>query len=283
MNHKLSLLTAASLCLSFTACDDGSDLRPDNGPMPLVVEAWIEEGEAPVVIVTHAVDLTQDSPSFDDFVEKWGRVSIFDGDKRYLLTGHLNKDYMPSFIFTTSRLKGAVGHTYRLLIETETDTVEAISTMQQAPELLPLEARELEGSPGQYSIIARMADEEPAAFYKFFAKSDSTDTRFYGSFLGSLTGDQYDAENGFEITRGVHSGYSDEEFSHYFASGDRVTIKLCAMEEAVYDFWRIYDPAVSLSQNIFFSFSESCPTNLSGNARGYWAAYGMSRRSIILP
>ena len=123
-------MMVVSLCMA-GCVDDGPEM-PD-GPMPLVVEGWIEEGLAPVVMVTRAVDLTTDTASFDGFVEKWARVSIYDGDERYVLTGSVNRDYMPPFIYTSSRLRGQTGHTYRLVVETESDTVEAETTMLPSP------------------------------------------------------------------------------------------------------------------------------------------------------
>ena len=113
--------------LSLSACENQDPSMSDQS-MPIVVEGWIENGVSPVVMVTHAVNLTADSVSFDNFVEKWCRVSVYDGDTRYLLTGTVNKDYTPSFIFTSSSLKGKTGHAYRLLIEFEARTIQSTST-----------------------------------------------------------------------------------------------------------------------------------------------------------
>lgn len=277
MKH-ISLLAAALLAATLFSCEN-SDIEPVAGPMPLVVEGWIEEGEAPVVIVTRAVDLTQPAASFDGFVEKWGRVSIFDGDKRYILTGRKNDDYMPSFIFTASRLKGKAGHTYRLLIETETDTAEAVATLLPSPSLKPLKVVPVEGPDTLFMVRAEVDGIDSDGYYKFFARSELTESRFYASFMGTFAGCDYDPEAGYYITRGVHSSFSDEELGHYYKAGDRVTVKLCSLEPRLYDFWRVYDSNVSLSQNLFFTFAENCPGNVTG-ALGYWAAYGTSSRSV---
>lgn len=280
MKNTLFILISLFL-LSVVSCVNRDD-EPSFENMPLVIEGWIEEGESPIVIVTHAIDLTQPTDSFDDLVEKWGRVSIFDGDTRYVLTGRLNKDYMPSFIFTSTRLKGKVGHTYRLLVETESDTVQSVATMLPTAELLPLEAVKVADSDSLYFVKARISEINKDGYYKFFAKSLSTESRYYGSFLGTFSGAQYDDSKGFEITKGVHSGYADEPFEHYYVAGDRVTVKLCSLEPAVYDFWKVYDENVMLSQNLFFTFDGNCPSNIDG-ALGYWAAYGSMIRTILIP
>lgn len=273
------ILLSSLLAVSCTGYDEPS--VPEK--MPLVVEGWIEEDESPVVIVTHAVDLTDNAASFDDFVEKWGRVSVFDGDTRYVLTGRLNRDYMPSFIFTSANLKGKVGHTYRLLIETETDTVEAVSTMLPAPELQPLAAVRAAVNDSAYFINAKINDIDPNGCYKFFIKSSLNDSRFYGAFLGTFKGHDYDPENGFNVTRGIHATYDDSaDTDHFFYHGDRVTVKLCSLGADIYDFWRVYDNNVYMSENLFFTFEENCPGNIRGGI-GYWAAYGCSKRSVSIP
>jgi len=248
--------------------------------MPIVIEGWIEEGQSPIVIVTHAADLTTDSASFDGFVEKWGRVSIFDGDMRYILTGRLNKDYMPQFVYTSSRLKGKVGHTYRLTVETENDTVESCATLLPSPSLDRLVAVPVEGSDSLYSIRAEISGLIDDCYYKIFAKSEKLESRFYGSFLGTFKGSSYNPDKGWTVTRGVHTGYDkDEEFSHYYVEGDRVTVKVCRLEPELYEFWHVYDNNISLSQNLFFTFAGNCPSNIIGGL-GYWAAYGYSQRTI---
>ena len=280
---KRILLTSALLALliSATSCEPDTTLT-ETTVTPLVVEGWIEDGAAPMVIVTHAVDLTQGTPSFDGFVEKWARVSVFDGDTQYLLTGRINNDYTPSFIFTSSRLKGKPGHTYRLLVETEERTLEATATLPDAPAIASLEAVPLPDNPDLYSIQAYVANPEDNRYYKFFTKTNGTDPHFYGSFLGTFAGKEYSPTEGYTITRGIHGGYNSDEFSHYFTHGEQVTVKLCTLESHIYDFWKIYDSNVSLSSNLFFTFSHNCPSNIEGGL-GYWAAYGSAFRTIRIP
>lgn len=270
--------------LMAAGCDSDLPESPDTeGDAPLVVEGWIEEGGSPIVIVTRAVDLTQENPSFDGFVEKWCRVSIFDGDTRYLLTARSNDSYTPSFIYTSARLKGKAGHTYRLMVETESDTITAESTILPTARILRLEPTPSEESDTLYSICARLRDVEQDAYYKIFAKSSKEERRFYGSFAGTFRGSEYDSIAGRNVTRGLHGGYDRDDFSHYYAKGDRVTVKICSMEREIYEFWKVYDSNVSFSGNLFFTYTSSLPSNLQGGALGYWAAYGMREGAVIIP
>lgn len=254
------------------------------GPMPLVVEGWIEEDMAPVVIVTHAVDLTSETSSFDGFVEKWARVSIYDNGRQYLLSGRVNKDYATSFVYTSSRLHGQVGHTYRLVVETETDTVESTVTMLPSPAITRIETVPAEGCDTLFSLRAFVDSPAPDAYYKFFSKTNGLEKRFFGTFLGTFAGKDYAESEGYTITRGVHSAYDDEQsdFSHYYSASSTVIVKIAAIDRRLYDFWKVFDSNLSLSGNLLFSFSENCPSNIEGGL-GYWAAYGSSVRVVRIP
>lgn len=263
----------------FVGCDDDAPVRED---VPLVVEGWIETGEAPVVIVTHAVDLTADRPSFDDVVEKWCRVIIRDVStgREYPLTAHKNESYRPSFVFTTSRLKGKPGGEYLLTVETETDTVSAVTKILTSPAVNKISPERQDD--GQYALLGYFSGFEPNGFYKIFVKEIGKDARFYPAFMATFRGSDYDDEKGVVITRGVHATYEEDSFSHYFEAGSTVMVRVARITEDIYNFWKVYDSNVSLSNNIFFTFTENCPGNIDGGL-GYFAGYGSAVSALRLP
>lgn len=274
-NYLFILLT-----LITTACEDNYP-NEDGGQMPLIVEGWIEEGESPMVMVTRAVDMTEEISTFEDCVEKWGRVSVFDGEERYLLTGRINKDFTPGFVFTSSRLKGKPGHTYRLLVEAEDMVAEGISTLTSDISISGLKAEQFTDS--TYQIRAYFNGITRDACYRVMTQDLSCDTRYYGAFLGTFKGEEYDSESGFIVMRSSHGTYDDSsEFTHDFKTGSRISVKILRLDEAAYQFWKLYDETMSLSQNVFFTFTKNLPSTISGGL-GCWGAYGTSVRSIRLP
>lgn len=261
--------------LSLHSCTD-SEPEPIVDKMPLVVEGWIEEGEVPVVMVTHAVDLTSDAPSFDDFVEKWGRVTIYDGDQPYILTGRIKNGYTPSLIFTSSRLKGKSGHTYRLTIETESDFAEATVIMEPAPTIanvVPVE----EGD--GYALRVNLSDSEGVV--QFQTRVMGEEGRFYPAFCATLPAADIPHE-GFTVTRGIHASYDDEQaenFSQFFSPGQTIIVKVCRIPGELLPFWTAYDQAVSLGGNIFLSMPQNCRGNITGGL-GYFSANGISTVAV---
>jgi hypothetical protein len=280
MRYSFSIVSTLLASLTIlSSCFNEEPSSPE--ATPLVVEGWIERGERPIVMVTHSLDMTSDTLTLDGVVEKWCRVSIFDNEEQFILYGKADKDYIPSFIFTSSELRGVEGHTYRLRIETESDTIEAESTLRSTPVIESLTPTLVEGSDSLYTIKMKIKNPDTESYYKIFSKTSGLESRFYSTFLGTFSGREYDERDGIDITRGVHSSYDGENFNHYFRKGDQVTVKLCTMERSMYEFWKVYDNNVSLSGNMFFTFTENCPHTFT-NAFGYWCAYGMSKRSVVV-
>ena len=266
--------------LSLTSCESTDE--PETDTTPLVVEGWIEDGGNPVVTVAHAIELKEGKIDTDDYVEKWCRVSVYDGDTRYLLNGHIDRNYTTAFIYTTSRLRGEAGHTYRLLVESVNDTVEAVSTIHTGASIASLRAEKADEQSNAYMLKAHFKNIEPDGMYKIFVRVDGRDKIYYGSFMGTFRGSDYDAENGYTVTVANNSTYDEDVFTHYFYPGEKVYVKVCTLDRPVYDFWKTYESSVSMSGNLFFTFAQNCPTNIEGGL-GYWAGYGTSVSFIKIP
>lgn len=294
--HIFHCISAIAISTVFCNCENSEPTVSDQ-EMPIVVEGWIENGVSPVVMVTHAIDLTQDSVALDNVVEKWCRVSIIDDKGQHILSGRLDKNYMPSFIYTSTSFKGEIGKQYRLRIELENQTIEAESTILPAPSISRLEVVPVENNDSLFFIKAYCSGIKDDLHYKVFVRAGNEDLRYYGSFLGTFEGNEYDADNGITVTRGIRPTYEEDNYSHFFKSGDLVRVKIAVMQPDIYDFWKIYDNTVSLSNNILFSFSSNLPSNLYtvsngseesygiGNTSipdplGYWAAYGISESVV---
>jgi len=268
------ILTALFATTLLAGCS-GEESAPAT-ELPIVIEGWIEDGETAMVIVTRAVDLTSDVGSFDQYVEKWCRVTVDDGSRREILTGRLNSAYVPSFVYTGSHIRGKVGVTYRLTVETETDTYEAETTIPAAVRIDSVRVTVTDGGLRQVHAFPHIdpADQQHR-YYKFFSRVND-ESRYYSSFLGTFEGAVYDPSTGYPVNRGIHDTFTGtDKFTPLYTSGDTLRIKLCAMDEPAFRFWNAYENAVSLGGNMFFNVSQGCPSNIPG-AKGYWAGYGTS-------
>ena len=124
---KLIIILLALIIAAGCSFPDMYDYEPQ-----IVVEGWIEDGGYPVVIVTSTVPVTGDYRYWDemqDHIIRWAKVTVSDGEKDVVLTGKMDNDYFPPYVYTTSRLKGESGKTYTLTVEYSKRTVTARTTI----------------------------------------------------------------------------------------------------------------------------------------------------------
>lgn len=277
----MSTLILSAGPMSLTSCEN--DGPADAGDSPLVIEGWIEDGAAPVVMVTHAVDLLAGVDDFDGCVEKWARVSVDDGDGPVLLNAKIDHNYFPPLIYTSSRIKGVAGKTYVLKVETEDKTVTAVTEIPKATRLKKFITTRCEGTDSLYSLSALVnVDPEQEGYYKFLVKVNSGETRYYSSFLGTFMASDYDPEEGWQVQRGIHDTAAGNTFTPHYHVGDTVAVKFCTMERQGYDYWTAYENVVSFGNNLLFPAHKECRGNISEGGRGYWLGYGVSYGRIVI-
>lgn len=242
----------------------------------LVVEGWIEDDGFPIVIVTSTVPVTDEYIQLDslqDHVIRWAKVSINDGENEHVLTGRVNKDYYPPYIYTSSRLRGKAGKHYALKVEYSGRVVTAETTIPEPASLEWIRVRS--GTDGKSYMTAGLKDDPFVKnYYKVFTRVEGRDSTYESSFMG-LINDEILTEGVNEINiRGEFiPEYGSEDSSIYFSDKDVVHIRFCTLDKAAYDYWEDYEDVQSLSRNPFFPVNKKIRSNVS-TGYGYWAGYG---------
>ena len=251
-----------------------------HSPQQIVVEGWIEDGKAPVVMVTTTVPVStekQELSSLEKNVVRWATVSVSDGEKEVFLTGRRNDDYFPPYIYTTAMLTGQPGKKYRLNVKYSGMRVMSETTIPQSHHLEYLRAEK--SGDDNYVLVAGLEDREQSKdYYKFFVRVDGRDSIYISSFLG-LVDEAILSEgvNDIQIFNTFKPSSLDveNEAEMYFKKGDKVGVRLCNMDQRVYEYWEDFDDVSSLSLNPFFPVMKKIRSNISGGL-GYWAGYGSS-------
>lgn len=248
-----------------------TDYDINNAEEKLVVEGWIESDGFPVVLLTMtaAPDVAEDI-NLADYIAKYAKVTISDGDTTVILTGVVDRNYYPPVVFKNFDMRGKVGKEYLLTAVYEGRRVSACTKILEPYSIGKL-TQENTGDTTRI-LNVEVADEIPVGNkIMFFSRIWHQETRFYPSLLGI-----YEVEQG----RSSYSVYHEIK-STDFCRGDTVAVKLYHLDDFQFKFWQAYFNAVNFGGGFVISTDKSLPSNIEGGY-GYFFGYGATSETIIL-
>lgn len=264
------------------SCSGG--VMPVSEPQ-VVVEGWIENGAAPIVIVTSTVPVTEEIKDVNElrqYIVTWAKVTVSNGTESVILTGQKDNDYFPPYIYTTSRMKGEAGKSYTITVECSGRKATATTTIPEPVALEYVKATRSSEDDGKILLTAGLKDNaQEKNYYKSFVKIKGKDTYYHPSFMGLIDDEVLEEEvEEIPINNGPNSltGKRDP----YFEPTDTVTVRFCTMDKASFDYWTDFDTISSLSRNPFFPSTDKMRSNVSGGL-GYWAGYGTTYHTVTIP
>lgn len=250
----------------------------------LVIEGWIEQGQYPTVVLTRSASYFDkvDSVSIRKLIVSTAKVTVSDGVQEEVLTLRRKSEYFPNFIYQGTKLKGEIGKTYYLTVESEEHTYTATTTIPSPVSFDSLWFEHLPDDDSLGFVWARFTDNPlEENYYRLFTKRKGEDDTFVPVYLSAL-GDQF--FNGetldFSLLRGAET-FSNVNDDLYFKKGDSIQVKLCAIDQAHFDFWRTSDRELYASKNPLSSSGNKIISNIQGGALGVWGGYGATYHSIV--
>lgn len=267
----------------FTSCHD----EFQNSREEIIVEGWIESGEAPIVLLSKTFTVTtKDEVSEDEsIVLPWGKVTVSDGTKSVILTGDYDERYFPPYIYSTSRakIKGEPGRTYYLTVEYGSRILTAQTTIPEVDSLEALTVTPCVDVDSMYQITAHY-DDNPTTkdYYLFLVRISNQETRYYPAFLGLQDDNQLALHNRQIVQPGIHLlTEENNRYRPYYHENDTVQIKLAKIDATTYDIHKAYSEMVALSSNPIFASDISMPTNIK-DGLGFWCGYAVAKYNITI-
>jgi hypothetical protein len=172
-------------------------------------------------------------------------------------------------IYTTHIIHGIPGHTYRLEINTGSQTYTAVSTM---PLPVPLDSISFQHTP-------RVSKVEIRTVPNF---QDPVNIKNYYTFSQTINGRNLKNTFVFDdrLSDGKYINVALRTDSSYLNIGDTVLLKMNCIDKPAYEYFYSFEQ-VSGNSN-FQSASPSNPvSNISNNALGYFAAYTTQSKIAI--
>lgn len=179
--YTLGLILLA--CATLTACMEEEDAELQT---QLVVEGWIEDGGYPVVLLgeTHAIDAGMQN--IENYIVRWGKVTISDGTDSVILTGGYDNDFFPPYKYTTFKMTGQAGKTYTLTAEYRGKKATAVTTIPQPVELDSLHVVRSESDTLFYIKAFFEDNPDERNYYGLFSKRHGKDKAFSLIFHGGI-------------------------------------------------------------------------------------------------
>ena len=249
----------------------------------MVLEGWIDAGKHPIVMLHTSYSLNQPTDDTTQLVDVlaehmvlFGKVTIFDGEDSVALTGRVDTNYLPPYIYTTTKMIGEVGRTYtvhaqykELSVTSQTEipsiaTFDSIRVTEQNAKMnLSGYANHLEiGSP--YILMARKTNQRQ---YKICPM---------GAFRATAPNMAITINNPLDFTG------DGALLQTLFPKTDSVgiSIKFARVGEAEFQMWDSYI-AQNMTQGMFFMETHgNILSNIQGG-NGYWCGMGATEYHAI--
>jgi hypothetical protein len=288
---KWGFLVSAFLLL--LACEKTVQLQPEVQAPKLVVEAQIETGQAPYVVLSNSLNYfsTIDAATLNNTYVNGAKITVNDGNRTVLLkeyTVPLTGGYTFYYysIDPTNAMFGEQGKTYRLKIETG-------GQVYQSQTQIPVLAKKIDSlwwkkapfntDTNKVVLMSRVTDPPGYGNYiRYFTKTNRGE--FYPG-INSVFDDQiidgktYDIQIDQGVTKNEKVKFEDYG---YFKRGDTVIVKMCNIDKASFEFWKTWEFAWQSVGNPF-----STPGKVTGNidnqALGSFCGYAVQYKSLIIP
>lgn len=278
-----------------TGCEKmvGFDLK-DSEPK-LVVEATIENGQAPVVVLSQSLNyFSTINPQLlaSSFVHN-ADVYISNGTKTHKLKEYsynVSADYKIYFYSIdssnlSSAFVGELNKQYSLRIShngkeyTATTTIPNITKRVDSLWWKPAPANK---DTTKVVAMVRVTDAPGFGDYgRYFTKRNQEP--FYPPLASAfddlvIDGTTYE----LQVDPGVNRNVERKEEEHFFNKGDTVVFKLCNIDKVTFDFWRTMEYSYNSIGNPFAT-PVKVLSNINNGALGYFGGYAAQYHTLVIP
>ena len=278
--HPISLLIAGLILLiAFYSCEKTITIDVPQAEEKIVVEGWIDQNDYPIVFLTKNLPYFGiiDSAMLFNIIIQDATVIVTDGINYDTLAKTFNTDYFPPIFYIGSKIKGEINKTYFLTVKAQGKTLTSRTTI---PPPVYADSVWFKVEPPHDSLgylWGSFTDPpELGNYYRLFTKRLGKDRRHI-PVLASIYDDKFFNGQSFQYSmlRGVESITDtavDLEFGFY-KIGDTISVKICTLDKASYDFWRTAEGEMYSGGNPFASPTQIV-TNIEGGGLGVWCGYG---------
>jgi hypothetical protein len=292
------LILAFAFLAVFSSCEKNITIESKGVEPLLVVEATIENGEAPVVILSKSMDyFGKISPDIllNSFV-RGARVEMSNGTRTHRLKEYsiaLGNGFSLVYYSTDSSslataFTGEFNKQYTLAINADGKDYNATTTIPTITRRIDsIWWKPVPQSPDtNWVAIMIKAYDKPGLgdYIRYFTQRNNEN--FLPGDPSVFDDDVIDGTTyELQIARGqdINNPSQDGDYKYFYRRGDTVTFRVSQIDKATFDFWRTMEYTYQSVGNPFSS-PVKVLSNIKGHpALGYFGGYATQYRSIIIP
>jgi len=296
MRSSILVSTVILFCFFVVGCEKSISFRPQNQDALLVVDAAIETGLPPRVVLTRSlnyfskIDADELTKSFIQDAE----VVISNGTRTHRLqryeetlsNGATLYFYSSNPSDLSTFFLGEENKSYQMTIQWEGKTYTARTTIPALTKTIDsLWWKPVVSNRDSTLAILMSRVTDPPGFGNYIRYFTKVNDGFFFPGIASVFDDQivdgttYD----IQVDRGINRNETiDLEDFAFFNRGDTVTVKFSNIDKATFDFWRTVEFSYQSIGNPFSSPTR-VTSNISNGALGYFGGYAVQYKSLVIP
>lgn len=285
----------AALGILLLGCEKKVEFALHDQPDKLVVEATIENGQPPMVILSKSVgyfskigpDILNQSfvHGADVFVSNGTVTHKLKEYPKALGNGVTFYYYSTDSSDLATSFVGELDHQYSLRIVSEGKEYTANTTIPNLTKRIDsVWWKKPPVTTDSSKVIVMIRATDPPGFGDYIRYYTKTNREPFYPPLNSTFDDFFIDGTTYELQldKGVDRNRDIDFDQNFFRRGDTVGLKLSSIDKATYDFWRTMEFAYA-SVGDPFSTPTKVLSNIKGNALGYFGGYASQYRTIIIP
>lgn len=276
------------------SCEKDIDFNLKESEPVLTVDAQIENGQPPVVVLTKSFSFYQqlDAGLLSSSFVRNAEVILNNGTvshrlKEYavpLALGYAAYYYSTDSANLTTAFTGELGKSYTLTILSEGKEYNAVTDIAAAvnfPDSVWFQQAPQNPDSNKRVMYIRATDPPGRGNYVRYFTKKNREPFLPGENVFDdqvIDGSTYQ----IQLPQGVNRNDPADEDSSFYAKGDTVTLKFCAINKAAYTFWTTWEFAYQSIGNPFAQPNKVIG-NISNGALGVFTGYAAGYRTVIAP
>lgn len=288
-------LLAFAFITLLAACEKSVRFNLKNADASVVVDAYIENGQGPVVVLSKSLDyFSKISPDIlaNSFIHG-AEVYVSNGSRTHKLkeygipagSGYTVYYYTVDGSSPSTAFMGEFNTSYSLRIVLAGKEYTANTTIPPLAKTIDsLWWKKAPANPDTNKVVLMSRTTDPPGFGNYIRYYTRVNDSLFFAPPASVFDDQivdgttYEVEVEHGVDRNLKIDFENYSF---FERGDTVTVKFTNIDKNTYDFWRTMEFSYASIGNPF-----SSPTKVLGNVKGalgYFGGYAVQYKTIVIP